>query len=49
MPFDILMGRGAGARTCGVTYGNSTREELQGSGADYVIDDFANLLDLNWL
>ena len=49
MPFDILMGRGAGARTCGVTYGNSTREELQGSGADYVIDDFANLLDLDWL
>lgn len=49
MPFDILMGRGAGARTCGVTYGNSTREELQGCGADYVIDDFKNLLDLNWL
>ena len=49
MPFDILMGRGAGAKTCGVTYGNSSREELQVSGADYVIDDFANLLDLNWL
>ncbi len=49
MPFDILMGRGAGAKTCGVTYGNSSREELQVSGADYIIDDFANLLDLNWL
>ncbi len=49
MPFDILMGRGAGAKTCGVTYGNSSREELQDSGADYIIDDFANLLDLNWL
>ncbi len=49
MPFDILMGRGAGARTCGVTYGNSTREELQGSGADYVIDDFASLMYLDWL
>ena len=49
MSFDILMGRGAGAKTCGVTYGNSTREELQTSGADYIIDDFANLLDLNWL
>ena len=48
MPFDILMGRGAGTKTCGVTYGNSSREELQGSGADYIIDDFANLLDLNW-
>lgn len=49
MPFDVLMGSGAGARTCGVTYGNSTREELQTSGAEYIIDDFANLLDLNWL
>lgn len=49
MPFDILMGRGAGAKTCGVTYGNSSREELLGSGADYIIDDFENLLDLNWL
>ena len=49
MPFDILMGRGAGTKTCGVTYGNSTRQELQDSGADYIMDDFANLLDLNWL
>lgn len=49
MPFDILMGRGAGTKTCGVTYGNATREELQDSGADYILDDFANLLDLNWL
>ena len=49
MPFDILMGRGAGAKTCGVTYGNSSREELRTAGADYIIDDFANLLDLNWL
>ena len=49
MPFDILMGRSAGAKTCGVTYGNSTCEELQTSGADYIIDNFANLLDLNWL
>lgn len=49
MPFDILMGRGAGAKTCGVTYGNASREELQDSGADYIIDDIAKLLDLNWL
>lgn len=49
MPFDVLMGSDAGAKTCGVTYGNSTREELQTSGAEYIIDDFANLLDLNWL
>lgn len=49
MPFDILMGRGAGAKTCGVTYGNSSREELLDSGADFIIDDFASLLCLNWL
>lgn len=48
MPFDILMGRRAGARTCGVTYGNASREELADSGADYIIDDFASLLTLDW-
>ncbi len=48
MPFDILMGRRAGAKTCGVTYGNASREELADSGADYIIDDFASLLSLNW-
>ncbi len=49
MPFDIMMGRGAGTKTCGVTYGNSSREELLGCGADYVIDDFAALLHIDWL
>lgn len=48
MPYDILMGKRAGARTCGVTYGNASREELADSGADYLIDDFAELLDLDW-
>ena len=48
MPFDILMGRGAGTKTCGVTYGNASREELTDSGADYLIDDIAALLDLDW-
>ena len=43
MPYDILMGKGAGAATCGVSYGNSTREELLASGADHVIDDFSEL------
>ncbi len=49
MPYDIRMGRGAGAKTCGVSYGDSSRKELQDAGADYIIDDFADLLDLNWL
>jgi phosphoglycolate phosphatase len=39
MPVDILMGKGAGARTCAVTYGNATREELAAAGADVIIDD----------
>ena len=44
--FDILMGQRAGARTCGVTYGNGTREQITECHADYVIDDFAELLDI---
>lgn len=44
MPVDIQMGLGAGAYTCGVTYGNSGRESLEASGAHYVIDDFQDLL-----
>lgn len=43
MPVDIQMGLGAGAYTCGVTYGNSNREALEASGAHYVIDSFSDL------
>ena len=43
MPVDIQMGKGAGARTCAVTYGNASREELIAAGADFVIDDFSEL------
>lgn len=43
MPVDIQMGLGAGAYTCGVTYGNSNREALEASGAHYVIDNFSDL------
>ena len=46
MPVDILMGSRAGAKTCGVTFGNSCREELTAAGADYVIDDMSKLLEL---
>ena len=46
MPVDILMGSRAGARTCGVTYGNSTRPELLEAGADYIIDSFTQLESL---
>ena len=43
MPVDILMGKGAGAATCGVTYGNSSREALAAAGADFIIDEFSQL------
>lgn len=38
--YDILMGINAGCRTCGVTYGNHSRERLEAVGADFVVDDF---------
>ena len=42
--FDIRMGRNAGTKTCGVTYGNGSRESLV--EADWVIDDFSELLEI---
>jgi len=44
MNVDILMGKNAGAKTCGVTYGNGTKEELEEAGADYIIDSFDELI-----
>ncbi len=44
--FDIKMGVGAGAITCGVTYGNGSIEELQSAGADYIVDSFSDILKL---
>ncbi len=46
MAFDIEMGRRANALTCGVTYGNGTPAELEEAGANWVIDDFAELLNI---
>lgn len=42
--FDVRMGINAGTRTCGVTYGNGSRESL--SEADWLIDDFSKLLEI---
>ena len=42
--FDVQMGKNAGTMTCGVTYGNGSRESL--ADADWVIDDFGELLEL---
>ncbi|MBP5549551.1 MAG: HAD hydrolase-like protein, partial [Bacteroidales bacterium] len=38
MAVDILMGSSAGARTCGVTWGNGSRKDLEEAGADFIID-----------
>ena len=35
--FDILMGRNAGTHTCGVTYGNGSRESLEAAGAEWIV------------
>lgn len=43
MPVDIQMGLGAGAWTCGVSFGNADRPTLEAAGAHYVIDDFGQL------
>lgn len=45
--FDILMGRNAGCYTCGVTYGNGSRQSMLDAGAHALIDNFSQLLD--WL
>ena len=44
--FDIQMGRAAGCRTCGVTYGNQSSDDLRNAGADDLIDVFSDLLTL---
>lgn len=46
MPVDILMARNASTRSVGVTYGNSSREELMAAGADHIIDRFDELLTI---
>ena len=43
---DILMGKNARCRTCGVTYGNGSRESLMEAGADCLIDQFHELIKL---
>lgn len=44
--YDVAMGQNAGCHTCGVTYGNHTREQLEQQGADYVIDGFRGIRDI---
>lgn len=46
MAVDILMGARAGAHTCGVTWGNGSRHDLEEAGADHIIDSIEELLSL---
>ena len=46
MAVDILMGANAGARTCGVTWGNGTREDLEKAGADIIINSIEELIEI---
>ena len=43
MPVDIQMGLGAHAYTCGVPYGNASKEALAAAGAHAVIEHFCEL------
>ena len=46
MAVDILMGARAGCKTCGVMFGNGTKEELEEAGADYIIDSMKDLINI---
>ena len=46
MPVDVLMAHNAVVKVCAVTYGNATREELERIYPTYIIDDFAELLNI---
>ena len=44
--YDLLMGSGAGCRTCGVTYGNQKETQLRTASPDHLIGSFAELLKI---
>lgn len=43
MAVDITMGKSAGTKTCGVTWGNGKEEELREVGADFIISTMEEL------
>lgn len=43
---DVAMGKSAGTHTCGVTYGNASRQQLEDSGAEYIIDGMRELIEV---
>jgi phosphoglycolate phosphatase len=44
--FDIDMGNAAGCKTCAVTYGNHTVEKLKASNCDFIVNKFAEILNV---
>ena len=46
MAVDIQMGANAGTKTCGVTWGNGSREELEEAGATYIINRIEDLIEI---
>ena len=44
MAVDIMMGANAGTKTCGVTWGNGSRQELTEAGANVIIDSMEELI-----
>lgn len=43
MNVDIMMGKRAGTKTCGVSYGNGTIQELELARADFIIDNITQI------
>lgn len=43
---DIMMGNAAGCKTCAVTYGNGSIASLKAANPDYMIDSFADILNI---
>lgn len=46
MPVDMIMGKNAGMKTCGVTYGNGKESDLKNAGANYIITNFPALKNI---
>ena len=44
MPVDLQMGKAAETRTCAVSYGNASRQQLENETPDYIVDDIQELL-----
>ena len=44
--YDLQMGKKAECHTCGVTFGNHSREQLQSESPDYIVDSFPALKDI---